>query len=101
MPDDMHDRRRLTFFERIERDRRVDELLDREDLFCGHGDDRPWERINEIHRLVSRLIEHPPKHPEDRRAAMKARLLEIHRAAGELLDDKPKTKSLRGAVGID
>lgn len=67
------------------------------DHFARH----PWDRIVEIKGIVSRLLEHPPAHPEKKRADITRKIEEIGRLADELLQDMPKSKSWRGAVGLE
>jgi hypothetical protein len=61
----------------------------------------PWDRIAEIKAIASRLLEHPPAHPEKKRADIIRKIEEIGRLADELLQDMPKSKSWRGAVGLE
>jgi hypothetical protein len=61
----------------------------------------PWDRIVEIKATALRLLEHPPAHPEKKRTDIIRKIEEIGRLADELLQDMPKGKSWRGAVGLE
>jgi hypothetical protein len=61
----------------------------------------PWDRIVEIKGMASRLLEHPPAHPEKKRPDIIRKIEEIGRLADELLQDMPKSRSWRGAVGLE
>lgn len=62
---------------------------------------KPWDRIADIKAMASRLMQHPPSHPERKRAEIARKIEEIHQLAEELLQEMPKTKSRQGAVGLD
>jgi hypothetical protein len=61
----------------------------------------PWDSIERIKDMVSNLLEHPPAHLEKKRADIIRKIEQIHALADELIQDMPKSKSRRGAVGIE
>ena len=61
----------------------------------------PWDSIENIKAMASRILEHPPAHPEKKRADIIRRIEEIGRLADELIQDMPKSKSRRGAIGVE
>jgi hypothetical protein len=62
---------------------------------------QPWDRITEIKAMAARILEHPPVHPEKKRDDIIRKIQEIQRLADELILDMPKSKSRRGAVGLE
>jgi hypothetical protein len=81
---------------RVPHERRAARTSIADSVFYG----QPWDTIEKINELASRLVQHPPEHPEERREEIVAKVIQIQYLAAELLVHMPKENTRRGAVGI-